>query len=157
MRFADPTLLQGRGRYVTEYQAEVPGEVTHHRIPGWLSRRLVKAFAIPRSVPGGWSRLEYALRQCGDSHPSWLDHAGYASIEGRACFVSEPYGLTITEVARLVEFCRRADLRFEISAASHHFPTQTLRITFWPPREDGGPGGPLSSREWMAQRRESRS
>lgn len=133
MKFANPTLYDDTTRHRTEYQAEVPGKVTRHRIPGWMSRHLVKRFKTLRGCPDNWSRLQGALRLTGDGLPGWLDHAGYALVGNEPCFVSEPYGLTSRAIASLARFSEQTGLEYEISAASNHYPTRTLRIIFRPP------------------------
>ena len=132
MKFRDATLIPDDGQGSRELAAYVPEPVKLGKIPGWLSRLLVKQFKIPRDVPGGMARLYWVQGRTDLLH--WIDHSGVVVIGNEQCFVSEPYGLSSKNAAALVEFCRITGLEFEVSAASNWFPTACLRITIRQPQ-----------------------
>jgi hypothetical protein len=67
----------------------------------------------------------------GDKFPSewgWLDHWGCSG----ETFITEPYGLNLSDMQQIVQFCRRYGLDCRIGAESQHFPTRTACVQIWP-------------------------
>ncbi len=63
-------------------------------------------------------------------HPPRTDHASVWIKDGNAiAFVSEPYGLHVTDVRKMREFAKRWGLAFEINAGlSPHNPGGTVAV-----------------------------
>jgi len=81
------------------------------RFPPWLRRILDRDFG--GQFPSEWR---------------WIDHWGCAG----ETFITEPYGLDLSDMQQIVEFCRTNNLDSRIGAESQHFPTRTVCIQIWP-------------------------
>jgi hypothetical protein len=94
-----------------------PGELLQlqgkqlHRLPHWLRQILDQDF-------GGQFPPEWC----------WIDHWGQLGES----FIAEPYGLNLSDVLEIEEFCVLYDLDPHISPISQHFPTRTLCIEIRP-------------------------
>lgn len=123
MKFFDPRLIcdcQNKKTCKCQPEAVVPQEeIDHGKMPRWLQSALVHRSGKPH-----W---------CGGSDPTWMDHWGTATINGKRVFVSEPYGLSDDGVRNLMEFCSKYKIKVDIQAASWHYPTHCLRIILTPP------------------------
>jgi hypothetical protein len=96
---------------------EEPGELLQlqgkrlYRLPRWLRRILDRDFS--GDFPSEWR---------------WIDHWGSSGER----FITEPYGLTDSDMQQIEEFCRGYGFQSHIGAESQHFPTRTLCIEIWP-------------------------
>jgi hypothetical protein len=61
-----------------------------------------------------------------------MDHSGFVGVGDKEILVSEPYGVTLEEIARLAELLKMADWTFRILGVSAHYPSATIRIEIQP-------------------------
>jgi len=90
------------------------------RYPSWFKQRIRTFLKAKRGEE--WTVF------CGAAQRPWLDHWGVVRYDGRECFVSEPYGLTLDDLEALARFCRTMNLEMNLSALGAHFPTQESHL-----------------------------
>ena len=103
-----------------------PSEVRLHHVPNWFRRALLKAYGCPRHDTSGHAVLYHAASNDRD----WLDHWGSTQIDGKAAFVSEPYGLSAESMAAAAELATKAGCRFYVSPNAWWYPGATIRLVF---------------------------
>ncbi len=107
----------------------IPFHPKSGRLPGWLNQRIRTFLKAKRGQE--WDAL------CGVAQYPWFDHWGIVRYDDRDCLVSEPYGLGLAELEKVVRFCRTLNLQLNLSALGSHYPTQTMRLLFYPKEWEG--------------------
>jgi hypothetical protein len=102
-------------------------------VPQWFinaMRRLKPdAHAWDAGLPGGDGEAAVMVfQQLNFWDSSWFDHVGWVGDS----LVAEPYRLTSEGISALTDFCQQSNTKFDITGASFHYPTRTLRIAIRP-------------------------
>ncbi len=94
------------------------------RLPNWLKQRIHTFIGAKKG---------YELDAlCGIAVYPWFDHWGIVRYGEMDCLVSEPYILGLSDLEAVARFCRTLNLEVNLSALGAHFPTQTIRLLFYP-------------------------
>jgi hypothetical protein len=115
--------------------------------PDWFIDSLKKAFPenslwenAATDLPGGEGEAAVMVFQAEVPKPDgWLDHWGFCGVDcdedgcgGKEVMISEPYGITLTQILELVPFLEKLGWTFRILGESAHCPSATLRIEIQP-------------------------
>jgi Holliday junction resolvase-like predicted endonuclease len=115
-----------------EAEILIPPHVNLEEYPEWLKKRAVERKpdykdAWPNSDSDAVSALIASINAW-----DWLDHWGTAIYAGTEHLVSEPYHMNRKRIEQLLRFCDEFNLKVNIQASGHHYPTKTMRIFVWP-------------------------
>jgi Endonuclease NucS C-terminal domain len=110
----------------------VPPHMEKHEWPEWLKERALERIPELRDAwPDSGSDAVSELIHKMDTW-DWLDHWGTATYGGKRFLVSEPYHMNRERVDQLLRFCDSLNLKMNIQASGHHYPTLTMRVFVWP-------------------------
>ena len=115
-----------------EAEIMIPPHLNLEAYPGWLKKRSLERKpdykdAWPNSDADAVSALITSIDAW-----DWLDHWGTAIYAGREHLISEPYHLNRERLEQLLHFCDEFNLKVNIQASGHHYPTKTMRVFVWP-------------------------
>ena len=110
-----------------------PSPVQLHRVPGWLRKRLRKAFHHEAWETSGPQLLLAAVRKIGGHNgDAVMDHWGTTTdAKGRPVFVTEPYGLTATGLETIQALASACKCEWRVEANSYWYPGHTVRVVLY--------------------------
>lgn len=113
--------------------------------PQWFIDSMKKAFpdhpfwTNAEELPGGDSEASVMIFQDAISkREHWLDHWGFVGAKGEdSCdsdevLVTEPYGISLMQIAELIPLFSKCGWTFNIVGKSAHYPSATIRLEIKP-------------------------